>query len=61
VVEYFAKRVCESFIQQTPSWFGNRRAFIIDGTTMTLSPTSKLREAFRLPPTGTAKLSGQSC
>ena len=46
VVEYFAKRVCESFIQQTPSWFGNRRAFIIDGTTMTLSPTSKLREAF---------------
>ena len=46
VVEYFAKRVCESFIHQTPSWFGDLRAFIIDGTTMTLSPTSELREAF---------------
>ncbi len=46
VVEYFAKRVCDSFIQQTPSWFGERRAFNIDGTTMTLSPTSELRTAF---------------
>ena len=46
VVEYFAKRVCDSFIQQTPSWFDDLRAFIIDGTTMTLSPTSELREAF---------------
>ena len=46
VVEYFARRVCESFIQQTPSWFGNLRAFIIDGTTITLSPTSELREIF---------------
>ena len=46
VVEYFAKRVCDSFIQQTLSWFDDLRAFIIDGTTMTLSPTSELREAF---------------
>ena len=46
VVEYFAKRVCDSFIQQTPSWFDDLRAFIIDGTTMTLSPISELREAF---------------
>jgi hypothetical protein len=46
VVEHFATHVCESFIQQTPSWFGDLRAFIIDGTTITLSPTSELREAF---------------
>jgi hypothetical protein len=46
VVEHFARRVCESFIQQTQSWFGDLRAFIIDGTTMTLSPTSELRDAF---------------
>ena len=46
VVEHFARRVCDSFIQQTPSWFGQRRAFNIDGTTMTLSPTSELRKAF---------------
>jgi hypothetical protein len=46
VVEHFATHVCESFIQQTPSWFGDQRAFIIDGTTITLSPTSQLREAY---------------
>ena len=46
VVEHFAMRVCESFIQQTPSWFGELRAFVMDGTTMTLSPTSELREVF---------------
>ena len=52
VVEHFARRVCHSFIQQTPSFskllrgFGERRAFNIDGTTMTLSPTSELRKAF---------------
>lgn len=46
VVEHFSMRVCESFIQQTPSWFGNRRAFNIDGTTMTLSPTAELRKVF---------------
>lgn len=46
VVEHFANRVCDSFIQQTPSWFGDLRAFNIDGTTMTLSPTSELRKAF---------------
>jgi len=25
VVEHFANRVCDSFIQQTPSWYGDRR------------------------------------
>ena len=46
VVELFADRVCESFVRQTPSWFGELRAFNIDGTTMTLSPTSELRKVF---------------
>ena len=46
VVEHFANRVCDSFIQQTPSWFGDRRGFNIDGTTMRLSPTSELRKAY---------------
>lgn len=46
VVELFANRVCESFVQQTPSWFGNLRAFNMDGSTMTLSPTSELRKVF---------------
>jgi hypothetical protein len=35
VVELFAERICESFVQQTPSWFDELRAFNIDGTTMT--------------------------
>ena len=46
VVEHFANRVCDSFIQQAPSWYGDRRGFNIDGTTMTLSPTSELRKAY---------------
>lgn len=50
VVEHFANRVCDSFIEQTPSWYADRRGFNIDGTTMTLSPTSELRKAYP-PPT----------
>jgi hypothetical protein len=46
VVKDFATHVCESFVQQTPSSFGDRQAFIIDATTMTLSPTSELRDAY---------------
>ncbi len=46
VVEHFASRVCDSFIQQTPSWYGDRGGFNIAGTTMTLSPTSELRKAY---------------
>lgn len=45
-VELFATRVCESLIERTPSWFGDRRAFILDGTTFTLPPTSELRRVF---------------
>jgi hypothetical protein len=46
VVQDFAERVSQSLIDRSPSWFGDRRAFLIDGTTMTLAPTSELREAY---------------
>ena len=46
VVEFFANRVCDSLIERLPSWFGNQRAFILDGTTFTLSPTSELTKVF---------------
>ena len=59
VVELFASRVCESFVQQTPSWFGDLRAFNIDGTPMTLSPTSELRKVFPPAVISTEKQSGQ--
>lgn len=45
-VEFFANRVCNSLIESSPPWFDGRRAFIIDGTTITLAPTDELREAF---------------
>lgn len=44
--ELFANSVCDSLVERSPSWFGDQRAYIIDGTTMTLSPTSALTEAF---------------
>lgn len=45
-VEFFADRVCNSLIESSVPWFDGRRAFIIDGTTITLAPTDELREAF---------------
>jgi len=45
-VEYFANRVSDSLISATPSWFGGRRAFILDGTTITFEPTPELQKAF---------------
>jgi len=45
-VRIFAKRVCDSLIERSPPWFARQRAFIVDGTTMTLSPTSLLRDAY---------------
>lgn len=45
-VRAFAERVSQSLIERSPPWFEGRRAFIIDGTTMTLSPTSELRDAY---------------
>lgn len=44
--EYFAKRVCQSLIDLSPPTFEGRRAFIIDGTTITLPPTPELQKAF---------------
>jgi len=45
-VEFFANRVCNSLIDASPSWFDGRRAFILDGTTITLPPTPELQKAF---------------
>lgn len=45
-VRAFAERVSRSLIAQSPPWFGDRRAFILDGTTVALSPTSPLAEAY---------------
>jgi len=45
-VEIFANRVCDSLIETSPPWFDGRRAFIIDGTTITLAPTEALQAAF---------------
>jgi len=45
-VQTFAARVSDSLSDRSPPWFAGRRAFIIDGTTMTLSPTDPLRDAY---------------
>jgi len=45
-VRAFAERVSQSLIDQSPTSFAGRRTFIIDGTTVTLSPTSSLRDAY---------------
>lgn len=46
VVELFAASVSQSLIERSPAWFEGRRTFIIDGTTMTLAPTSALCDAY---------------
>ena len=46
IVQAFAERVSTSLIERSPPWFAGQRAFIIDGTTITLSPTSPLRDAY---------------
>jgi len=45
-VRAFAECVSQSLILKSPAWFQNRRAYIIDGTTITLSPTSPLCDAY---------------
>lgn len=45
-VEFFANRVCDSLIDASEPWFEGRRAFLLDGTTITLPPTEELRRAF---------------
>jgi len=45
-VEYFANRVSNSLIESAAPLFEDRRAFLIDGTTITLAPTPELQAAF---------------
>lgn len=45
-VRSFAQVVSQSLIDLTPTWLEGRRAYLIDGTTMTLEPTSSLIEAY---------------
>lgn len=45
-VEQLADRVGHSLIESSSPLLENRRAFIIDGTTITLPPTPELQEAF---------------
>jgi hypothetical protein len=45
-VQSFAQAVSQSLIDLSPSWLEGRRAYLIDGTTMTLEPTSSLIEAY---------------
>jgi len=47
-VEYFANRVCDSRIRISPPWCEGSRAFLFDGTTITLPPTPALKKAFPL-------------
>jgi hypothetical protein len=44
--ESFARRVCGSLIELSPPALEERRAFILDGTTITLAPTPELQKAF---------------
>lgn len=46
ILEKLAERVCQSFIDRSPSSVEDRLAFIIDGTTITGAPTSNLRNAY---------------
>jgi hypothetical protein len=45
-VQRFAEQVSQSLVERSPPQFGGRRAYVIDGTTMTLAPTGSLREAY---------------
>ena len=45
-VEFFADRVCDSLVATSEPWFEGLRAFLLDGTTITLPPTPELAEAF---------------
>lgn len=45
-VAFFADHVSDSLIDTSPPLFKGRRAFILDGTTITLEPTPELKAAF---------------
>lgn len=42
----FAERVAQSLIEWSPPDLGERRVFVIDGTTLTLAPTSELKKLY---------------
>jgi hypothetical protein len=46
VVEHFTDSVAQTIIDSCPDILNDRRAFIIDGTTFKLAPTSELREVY---------------
>jgi hypothetical protein len=46
VAEHVADYVYQTLIAATPPSWGDRRALILDGTTLTLAPTPELKEAF---------------
>lgn len=46
VAEWFADAVSDSIIATSPPSLGDRRAFVFDGTTVTLAPEKVLRAAF---------------
>lgn len=46
VVEHFADSVAQTIIDSCPDIVNDRQAFIIDGTTFKLAPTSNLREVY---------------
>lgn len=43
---WFANRVSQSLIEVTPPSSGTRRAYVIDGTTITLAPEPELRKCY---------------
>lgn len=45
-VEFFANRVCDSLIKASPPSINGRYWYTLDGTTMTLPPTTELKAAF---------------
>lgn len=46
VVEHFADSVAQTIIDSCPDIVNDRRAYIIDGTTFKLAPSSELREVY---------------
>jgi hypothetical protein len=53
VPESVADHVFDTLVAATAPSFGNRRAFVVDGTTVTLPPTAELRAAFPPATNGT--------
>lgn len=48
MVRKFVERMSQALIDRSPPSFERRRGYLLDGTTMTLSPTSNLSDAYPL-------------